>query len=233
VGYLFATGKLDKTRVRAINEILFPPAPAGPEVLATQPTTQPTTQPASRLDELLAKYAGRRAGEQVELIQQSVDAQASALDRRSRELDNLMQQILREKAELAHKSAAIDAERLRITDRENQQAAQANDQGFQDSLKLYSAMPGKQAKSAFMAMPDDTVARYLQAMPPRTATKIIKEFKSAEEQERINRVMDRMRQGGGPATRPASDAVAGAAAPVTLLKSRPPAAANVGSAPRE
>jgi hypothetical protein len=87
-----------------------------------------------------------------------------------------------------------------------------------------------------MAMPDDDVARYLQAMPPRTATKIIKEFKSAEEQDRINRVMDRMRQGPGPATRPASDAVAGAAAaPDTLLKSRAPAtaAANVGGASRE
>src|SRR4051794_23327417 len=78
VGFLFGSGKLDKNKVGAIHEMLFAPPPA-PEVVTTQPATQPATQPTSKLDELLAKYSGRRAGEQVELIQQSVDAQAFAL----------------------------------------------------------------------------------------------------------------------------------------------------------
>jgi flagellar motility protein MotE (MotC chaperone) len=209
VGFLFAIGKVDKTKLGAMREMVFAPPPA-PEVVTTQPAAGPATQPTSKLDELLAKYSGRRAGEQIELIQQSVDAQAAALDRRDRELDNLKDQIVREKAELARKSAAIDAERKRIKDRENEQAALTADQGFQDSLKLYLAMQPKQAKANFMTMPEDTVVRYLQAMPPRTASKIIKEFKTPDEQDRIARVLERMRLGSGnPATKPAAEPIAG------------------------
>jgi hypothetical protein len=205
VGFLFGTGKLDKDKLGAIREMLFAPPPA-PEVVTTTPTTQPATQPTSKLDELLAKYSGRPAGEQVELIQKSVDAQVASLDRRNRELDALMEQILREKAELARKSTAIDAERARISAKENAQAAQAADTGFQTSLELYNAMAPKQVKANFMTMPDDVVVRYLQAMQPRTVSKIFKEFKTPEEQERIARVMERMRTGGGPATRPSTAA---------------------------
>lgn len=210
VGWLFASGKLTKEKLDVLHGMLFAPPPA-PEVVTTNPATQPTTQPAmSKLDELLAKYSGRRAGEQVEALQQSVDAQAAALDRRSRELDNLMQQILREKAELARKSTALDAEHARMIEQENQQIAKAADAGFQTSLDLYNAMPAKKVKAAFLAMPDDAVVRFLQSMQPRTASKIISEFKAPDEQERINRILERMRTGGGPATRPsAAEPVAG------------------------
>ena len=231
VGWLFQSGKLDRDKATAIRDMVFP-ATAPAEVVTTQPATQPAAEPSGgvKLDELLAKYAGRRAGEQVELIQQSIDGQAATLDRRARELDNLMGQILREKEELALKSGALDAERQRLVQQQKQQAAQAGDKGFQDSLNLYTAMPGKQAKSAFMAMPDELVARYLQAMPPRTATRIIKEFKSAEEQERVNRVLERVRQGGGsPAAKP------GEPGAVTQASPPPPTASNTAAAlpPRE
>lgn len=224
VGWLFQSGKLDGAKLAAVREVIFPRA-ASAEVLATQPSTRPAA-PASGvvLDELLAKYAGRRAGEQVELIQQSIDTQAAVLDRRARDLDNLMGQILREKEELALKSGALDGDRQRLDDQQKQQLDRAGDKGFQDSLKLYTAMPGKQAKAAFMSMPDDVVVRYLQSMPPRTATRIIKEFKSAEEQERINRVLDRVRQGGGPpATRPTEGGA--------LTRGSPTGSADTAAAP--
>ncbi|QOV89909.1 MotE family protein [Humisphaera borealis] len=225
VGWLFSSGKLDKDRIAAIKELLFP-VEKPPEVVATQPATQPAAQESSvlKLDELLARYAGRRTGEQVELIQQSIDAQAVALDRRSRELDDLMKQILREKEDLARKTGALDADRQKLTDLEKKQLADAGDKGFQDSLKLLLAMPGKQAKSALMDLPDDTVVRYLQSMPPRTASKIIKEFKTPAEQTRINLVLDRMRQGGAlPATQP-TDGTA------DTTGARPPAANRPGNA---
>ncbi len=217
VGWLFQSGKMDREKLGLIKDMLFA-EPKPPEVVATQPATQPAaTEPTTlKLDELLAKYAGRRTGEQVELIQQSIDAQAVALDRRSRELDDLMQQILREKEELARKTASLDSDRQQLTEQEKKQVADASDKGFQDSLKLLMAMPGKQAKAAFMDLDDPTVARYLQAMPPRSASKIIKEFKTPVEQTRINLVLDRMRQGGkSPATQPADANAAVAETPTT------------------
>src|SRR5882724_9266393 len=82
-GWLVKTKHLDKDRIQAIKKILFPPPEEAP---ADSPTTQPdaTTQPSVRLDELLAKASGRTAGEQVEFIQQTFDAQAAQLDRRER-----------------------------------------------------------------------------------------------------------------------------------------------------
>jgi len=45
----------------------------------------------------------------------------------------------------------------------------------------------------FFGLEDDTVMRYLQAMQPRTASKIIKEFKTPEELARIATVLERIR----------------------------------------
>ena len=69
-----------------------------------------------------------------------------------------------------------------------------------DTLTLYNSMQAKQVKTIFATLDDDTVVRFLSAMQPRTAAKIVKEFKSPEETARIQRVMERMRQ--NPAAAP-------------------------------
>jgi len=229
VGWLFQSGKIDREKLAAIRELVMA-TDAPPEVVATQPATQPAPQNSLvKLDELLSRYAGRGTGEQVELIQQAVDAQAVALDRRSRELDDLMQQVLREKEELARRNSTLEEDRRQLAAKERQQLADASDKGFQDSLKLYMAMPGKQAKTALMAMPDETVVRYLQAMPPRSASKIIREFKAPAEQVRITALLDLMRQGGpAPATQPTLDVDDG---PADAQPPRPASAA--ANAPTE
>src|SRR4051812_2543759 len=215
VGWLFQSGHLDKTKVAAIREVVFPTSqPAAP---TTQPTAAagPTTRPLLRLDELLAKHAGRRAGEQVEVIQQTVDTQGAVLDRRTREVEYLQTRVAAEQKKLAEASTALTADRRQLEDQKQQATQAAGDKGFDDSLKLYSAMPPKQVKGVFMGLPEDAVVRFLQAMPPRTATKIVKEFKTPDETARINRVLDKMRQGqpfagGGPGDQPATrPAVAG------------------------
>ncbi|MDB5295702.1 MAG: hypothetical protein JWO31_1685 [Phycisphaerales bacterium] len=228
VGWMFASGKLDRAKAAAVRELVFAPATQPADPAATQPAaTQPTSRPAGeRLDDLLTKYAGRRAGEQAELIQQAIDAQAAALDRRARDLDSLNGQVLREKEELARKSSQLDADRARLVDEQKQQAAQDTDKGFKDSLKLYDAMAGKQVKSAFMGLPDDAVVRYLRAMTPRNATRIIKEFKTPDEQARINRILYRMREAGDATSQPVAGGDSPSSAPPAA--SAPPTAASPG-----
>ena len=87
----------------------------------------------------------------------------------------------------------LDGDRKKLTDDQQQTARLAQDQGFQDSLSLYNSMPPKQAKTVFLTMDDATVVNYLRAMTPRTAAKILKEFKSPEELDRVHKLMDRMR----------------------------------------
>src|SRR5687767_4278761 len=202
VGWLYRTGRLDRERVAEIRRIVFakpPPAPAGGANAAKPPATRPSMS----LEALLEKHSGKRAGEQVEVVQQAFDTQSVLLDRRRRELEDLAAQVAREQEKLAEDRAALEAERRGFSAREEAARGEAADKGFQDSLKLYGAMPAKQVKGVFLSMPDETVVRFLRALPPRTATKVVKEYKTPEETERIRRIMERMRQ-GEPASRPAA-----------------------------
>ena len=203
-GWLFQSGHLDKGRVKAIREIVFPPA--------TQPTTQqsesqapPEPTAASRLDALLAKHTGARtAAEQADFLQHSFDAQMSQLDQRQRQLEDLQRLVTEAQAKLKTDRTQLDSDRQKLTDDQQQAARLADDQGFQDSLNLYNSMPAKQVKTVFLTMDDATVVNYLRAMTPRTAAKILKEFKSPEEQDRVHKLMDRMRD-STPATAPAKE----------------------------
>jgi hypothetical protein len=191
VTWLVRSGHLDKARMKQIREICFPP-PVLPEQkpnLAEEATTRPTIQ----LDALLAKMSGRSAIEQVDTIQQTFDAQMLILDRRQRELTDLQKQVDLANQKLALDRAAFEKEKAALATREDESARLAADKGFQDSLSLYIAMPSKQVKSIFMTLDEATVQNYLEAMDARTASKIIKEFKTPDEIAFIQRVLERMR----------------------------------------
>jgi hypothetical protein len=199
VFWLYNTGHLDPARARAIKDILFPPK---------QPAQAPATQPSDadapshavlRLEELLAKTAGRPASEQLEAIRGSLDAQAAQLDHAYRRLIALQQQVDAAQTQVRADRAALDADRKALEDREKEAQRLAADKGFADSLTLYETLPAKQVKAVFMGLEDATVIQYLQAMEPRTAAKITKEFKSPEETERLKKLMEQMRQAGGGA----------------------------------
>lgn len=215
VAYLYSEGRLAPDRVQAIRAVLYP-APAAPAA-ATQPADGPVrpgaAEPALRLGELLEQKSGLSTSEQLSFLQQTFDARMAELDRRQREMGDLQRQVDMANAALARDRAALEAEKKQLAGREQLAAKLANDQGFQDSLALYKSMPAKQAKQVFLSMDDETVRRYLQAMEPRGAAKIVREYKTPDELQRIQRILDQMRGAGGPR--------AGAASP-----DEPPAGAS-------
>jgi hypothetical protein len=192
VGWLVRTGHLDRARLLEVKKLLFPPPP-----VENAPTTQPadpTTQPTLRLDELLAKASGRTAAEQVEFIQQTFDAQVAQLDRRERELADLQRQVDLAKQQMERDRRKLDADQKDLAVRQSTEKTLASDKGFQDALSLYTTMPPRQVKQVFMTLGDEVVQRYIEAMEPRTASKIIKEFKTPDEVDRIQRVLEKIRQ---------------------------------------
>lgn len=192
VAYLYRDGRLDRARITAIKEILYPPPP--PEIPATQPVTDQLAQPTMKLEELLAKTAGRPAAEQLDYIRKSFDSQMAQLDRAHRELLGLNQQIDQARGKLNEERKALDEKEKKLADREQQSQRLASDQGFQDSLSLYQTLPAKQVKTIFMGLDDAVVIQYLQAMESRTAARITREFKSPEESQRLSRLLEKMRQ---------------------------------------
>lgn len=206
VGWLFQSGHMDKEKMQAIKTLVFPPPDNSPGATATtQPTDAATTQPLLKLEELLAAHAGRAPGEQVEFIKDAFDTQMAQLDRRKRELDDLARQVEIAKQQATRDRLVLTKDQTDLQSREELASKLATDKGFQDALKLYTAMPPKQVKAIFLTMDDDTVRRFIRAMQPRQATKIIKEFKTPDETARLESVMKDM--GGIPKdSDPAADA---------------------------
>ena len=195
VAYLYKDGRLGRKQVDAIKAVLYPPPATQPA--ASQPAEASAPEPAIQLGELLAQKSGLSTTEQLDFIQQTFDARMAELDRRQRELADLQRQVDLANTTLARDRADLEAGKKHLAEREQLAAKLASDKGFQDSLELYRTLPAKQVKQAFMTMEDETVRRYLQAMEPREAAKIVKEFKAPDERQRIQRVIDRMRDGGG------------------------------------
>lgn len=191
VWWLYRQGRLGPQQVKAIKEILFPPATDnGP---STRPDG-PTTQPSEKLEELLQKYAGRPPAEQLEFIQRSFDSRMTQLEREKQVLVDWQHRLDQLGKQLADDRAALDAEKAKLKQQQEEAQRAATDKGFQDSLELYQTLPAKQVKTIFMGLTDKTIIQYLEAMDRGQAGKIIKEFKSPEEIERVKKVLELMRQ---------------------------------------
>ena len=197
-GWLVGTHRLDKKKFVEMKKLLLLTAAGA----ATQPSTQPTadadatTRPSIRLDALLARASGRTAVDQVEYIRQNFDEQGAQLDRRARELSDLQQQVEIAKQQVLRDRAQLQQDQLALKTREDQDNKDATDKGFQDALELYNNMPPRQVKGVFMGLSDDVVTRYLQAMEPTRASKILKEFKTPEESDRLQKILEKIRLSG-------------------------------------
>jgi hypothetical protein len=192
VGYLFQSGKLNKEKIGKVKEIVFAPvAPAA----TTQPSSGPTTKPGElSLSALLANRNGKTAIEQVDFLRRTFDTQMLELDRKQRELADLQRQVDLANQKLAADRTALEKREKDLASREQQAQKLQDDQGFQTSLSIYNSMPPKQVKSIFMTLDEATVQQYFEAMDARTAGKIIKEFKTPDETAFIKRVQERIRQ---------------------------------------
>jgi len=205
VVYLYKSGRLTEDKIRSIRELVLHPA-TQPSA-ATQPTAAGAPGSTAGLDQLLAKVAGRPAGEQVEFMQRTFDAQSAILDRKVQELERLKVTIASAQKQLDDDRRSLATDRAQLAGQQEQQAKLATDQGFQDTLNLYTTMPAKQVKTIFMTLDDDTIINYLRAMEPRTAAKITKEFKANDEMTKVGRVLEKMRQAAAT-TQPTAPATA-------------------------
>jgi len=200
VGYLAFSGKLDKDKVQEIRKIII-----GDDASATtQPTTQaaqepPPVTPMLRLDDVLAKAAGRPPADRVEIVQSAYDAKSAVLERRLREIEDQKRQLEQAKADYDAQRKKLLAETDALKKQQDEQTKLVDDKGFQDTLALYQSMPAKRTKEIFKTLPDETVVRYLQAMEPRQAGSILKEFKTPEETSQAQAILEKMRQANAKA----------------------------------
>jgi hypothetical protein len=194
VGWLVGSGKLDKDKVREIGKVLFPAPPAPATQPAKDARDPATTQPMLRFDELLERQTGKTAAEQVAFLRETFDSMSATLDRQRRELLDLKRQVDFAQDQVSKDRTAIETRAKSLDDREQRQRTQDADEGFQKTLDVYNAMDVGQVKDLFMKLDERTVVRYLQAMEPRRASRIVKEFTTPEELSRAQSLLETMRK---------------------------------------
>ena len=193
VGYLFQSGRLNKAKIGQLKDVVFgepAPPPAAPQPGATP---KQTADSRNNLATLMSNQSGRSALDQVEFLRRTFDAQMLELDQRQQQISDLQRQVDLANQKLTADRAALDKREKDLAAREQEAQRLQDDAGFQTSLALYTSMPAKQVKSIFMTLNEQTVQQYLEAMDTRTAGKIIREFKSADETAFIERVLERIR----------------------------------------
>ena len=192
IAYLFKTGALSKEKIATIKVLL---GPATTQAAADENKGPPaaSTQPTMKLEELLAKVSGRPAGEQVEFMQRTFDAQMAQLDRREREVAARQELVQRDRSVQDQRQVVLDTRQKTLEDREKTLSNTAVDKGFTDSLALYDSMTAKQVKDAFAGLDDAAATKYLRAMEPSRAAKILKEFKTPAESVRVQKFIDMIR----------------------------------------
>ena len=204
VAYMAKTGALTREKIAAIKAIL---GPATTQAAAVEKKDQPdaSTQPTLKLEELLARVSGRPAGEQIEFMQRTFDSQMAQLDRREREVLGLKKEVENLRASLEVDMSATAKRQKLLDEREKALTKDAADKGFADTMALMDEMPAKGAKDILAGMNDATATKYLRAMDPGRAAKIIKEFKTPPEAERVQRIVDLIR--GAEANAKANEAI--------------------------
>ena len=96
-------------------------------------------------------------------------------------------------AEVARREAAVSA----LLEEER---ARREDEGFQQAVRTFTALPAKQAKLVAQALlqegKDDELVAYLEAMPLRNRAALLKAFKTPAEAAVAAGLVERLRTGG-------------------------------------
>lgn len=190
---------LSREKLSQVKQILFP-SEETPAVDEPKPAEPAEPTPMEQLIALLDVQAGKSTEQRVRDVRETFDERAVVLGRarrelvdRQRQIDAATQKLLQERSEFESRRQAFETAVATAADR-------ANDEGFRTTLTLYEQMPAKQTKEIFLQLENQTVLAFLVAMEPRTAAKVLKEFKTDPEIQKITDILELMRQGDPAAT---------------------------------
>jgi hypothetical protein len=207
VAWLYSSDRLSRDRVAAVRELL-------------KPTLAEETKQKAKLEEMqkaadaqadrLASLKG--AGNGPETVAQRLaeerqkhEVTIRQLERAREDIESLRKnlQLAQQKIEQEHKVTL--AEKASLEKRVTELEKQFNDAGFKKAVALYESLPAKQVKDMFLQMltsgKTGDVVNFLEAMQPRKAGAILKEFKSSQEINQAVELTQRLRERGSELTK--------------------------------
>ena len=202
VGYLHASDRLSKERLRAATAIFRPTfqqqqlAEADAVRLADERQRQ-----AEGVARLQAVSAGPLTlAERLDAERQTSDVAMERLNRMRRTKSDLEAYFNRVQADVQKQRAQLNSRQQDLQQTLEREATRRDDQDFQRAVKMYEQIKPKQAKQMFQNLiaqqKTDQVVQYLAAMQLRKAAAVLKEFKTVDEIDQATELIQRLRERG-------------------------------------
>ena len=195
-GWMFASGRISGERVEKVQEIFaFPVAvqkkqeeQAAAEAQAIADATPPDFGAIASTAEKLAEEQERN-----EMLLRQLERTRQEIKSLNANLHLSRTRMERERTETQHIRDALEQ---KLADIE----AQLNDEGFKKAIAMYEGLPPKQVKKMFMTLVEqggsEQVVDYLDAMQPRIAAAVLKEFKTDAEVVQAVQLTEQLRSRG-------------------------------------
>jgi flagellar motility protein MotE (MotC chaperone) len=204
VGYLVATGRLDKVKGQAVVDLLRhkgTPENFREELYdilepAAATASAPATGPASRPAVAGGETGPATAEERIDYARRAMEQERLQLEAEAQDLRHRQELLTQVQAQVEEKLKRIDDQKKAFDEAVAKEQGKGSTENFQKSLALYDELKPKQVKELFVGMPVEQAAKYLDAMAPDRAAKIIGEFKSPEDRAFLNKVLEQLRSAG-------------------------------------
>ena len=180
VGWLASTDRLSRERIDAVREIFVQTA-AQEEVNEADMVRQ--AEEAAVLAEVERKKGlpPLTAEQRLDLVREDADLTQQRTERTRRETQDLINTLMVQQSRLQQERVQLTAEREAFESMRAKITALEGSEQFQKALKIYQTIKPDVASAMLMELVNrneiDQIVAYFNAMPPRTASRIITELK--------------------------------------------------------
>jgi len=201
-GWLGATGRLNKARVQKMVEV-FDQTIAQDE-RERQKAKQQAKKQAERA-ERAARLERVKDGpitmqDRLAAKQRADQVAMHRLNRLQAETGDLRQQIERAKQRITEQKQQLEQKREKFQQFVDERTQQMQEEDFQKAVEMYESVGADKAKRMFQQLlqqgKQDQVVKYLAAMQPRTASRVLQAFETPQEVQQATDLVERLRQRG-------------------------------------
>lgn len=221
IAWLWRTQRLDGDRVRDLKHTLAMTIPQAQQAVA-QAEAQADEQARQQREELDFANPPANSAAQIERVALVRFQEQQARRRLDDERRMLMQQLAASIAQVEQRKAALDKEHQSRQTALAQNLQRKSDEQFLQTVRQYEQVTPKQGKRMIVELINkqqiDQAVAYLDAMSPRSAARILKEFKTDPEIGLATQLLEKLRTFGLDVDQAANNAA-------------PPAADRFGAGP--
>lgn len=199
-GWLGATGRLSKDRVRAVAAVFSNTLEQEAALTAEKEQAEQEALELAEKALRLQQVAGGPVSPEARLgaVQRVDDKQRALIERHKVESEALRRQLDAQRKLIEERIAELDQKQQAFDAAIEEQVQAMQEDDFKEAVAMLEGIPAKQAKAVFQQLMrdggEDQVVAYLSAMEERKAAGVLKEFKLPNEVAQAAQLIEQLRQ---------------------------------------